>query len=63
MLVGYSSLGSFSAKFRTLVGETPLGFQQRYGGNGVPHIPGCYIFMRGLQERAISEKPAEASSD
>jgi AraC-like DNA-binding protein len=59
MLVGYSSLGSFSAKFRSLVGETPLEFQQRYGGNGVPHIPGCYIFMRGLQERAISEKPAE----
>jgi AraC-like DNA-binding protein len=61
MLVGYSSLGSFSAKFRSLVGETPHVFQQRYGGNGVPHIPGCYIFMRGLQERAISEKPAEAS--
>jgi AraC-like DNA-binding protein len=61
VLVGYSSLGSFSAKFRSLVGETPMAFQQRYGGNGVPHIPGCYIFMRGLQERAISEKPAEGS--
>ena len=61
MLVGYSSLGSFSTKFRSLVGKTPLEFQQRYGGSGVPHIPGCYIFMRGLQERAISEKPAEGS--
>jgi AraC-like DNA-binding protein len=59
MLVGYTSLGSFSAKFRSLVGETPSAFQQRYGGNGVPHIPGCYVFMRGFQERAIPEKPAE----
>jgi AraC-like DNA-binding protein len=58
MLVGYTSLGSFSAKFRSLVGETPSAFQERYGGKGVPHIPGCYIFMRGLQERAISEKPS-----
>ena len=61
MLVGYTSLGSFSAKFRTLVGETPSAFQQRYGGRGVPHIPGCYVFMRGLQERAIPEKRAEGS--
>ena len=62
MLVGYTSLGSFSAKFRSLVGETPSAFQERYGGKGVPHIPGCYIFMRGLQERAISEKPSAASA-
>jgi AraC-like DNA-binding protein len=61
MLVGYTSLGSFSAKFRSLVGETPSAFQERYGGKGVPHIPGCYIFMRGLQERAISEKPSASS--
>jgi AraC-like DNA-binding protein len=61
MLVGYTSLGSFSTKFRSLVGETPSAFQARYGGKGVPHIPGCYIFMRGLQERAISEKPSASS--
>ena len=40
------------------MGETPSAFQQRYGGKGVPHIPGCYVFMRGLRERAIPEKPA-----
>ena len=61
MLVGYTSLGSFTAKFRSLVGETPSAFQERYGGKGVPHIPGCYVFMRGLQERAIPEKPAAGS--
>lgn len=59
MLVGYTSLGSFSAKFRALVGETPTAYQQRYGGKGVPHIPGCYVFMHGLREviTAIPEKP------
>jgi AraC-like DNA-binding protein len=62
MLVGYTSLGSFSAKFTALVGETPSAFQQRYGGKGIPHIPGCYVFMRGLRERAIPEKPAERST-
>jgi AraC-like DNA-binding protein len=50
MLVGYTSLGSFSAKFRALVGETPSAYQKRYGGEGVPHIPGCYVFMRGLRQ-------------
>jgi AraC-like DNA-binding protein len=63
MLVGYTSLGSFSAKFRALVGETPSAFQQRYAGKGVPHIPGCYVFMRGLQERAIPEKSQDASGN
>jgi AraC-like DNA-binding protein len=46
-LVGYSSLGSFSAKFRELVGMTPSEYQRTQAGG--PHIPGCYIFMLGLQ--------------
>jgi AraC-like DNA-binding protein len=59
-MVGFSSLGSFSSRFRSLVGETPTEFQRRYAG-GAPHIPGCYIFMWGLAERdksksAIDEK-------
>jgi AraC-like DNA-binding protein len=60
MLVGFSSLGSFSTRFRALVGETPSEFQRRYA-SGAPHIPGCFIFMWGLAERhntssAIGEK-------
>ena len=55
--VGYSSLGSFSSRFRELVGCSPSEFQRRYA-HGAPHIPGCYIFMWGLAERspAIQEK-------
>ena len=39
--VGYSSLGSFSARFKALVGETPSAVQRRYAGSGAPRIPGC----------------------
>lgn len=49
--VGFSSLGSFSSRFRQLVGEPPSAFQQRYAGTGGSRIPGCYVFMWGLAER------------
>ena len=32
--VGFSSLGSFSSRFRELVGETPSEFQRRYAATG-----------------------------
>lgn len=56
--VGYSSLGSFSSRFRELVGCSPSEFQRRYA-DGAPHIPGCYLFMWGLAEKvsATEEKP------
>lgn len=57
--VGYSSLGSFSSRFREIVGETPKEFQQRWGARA-PRIPGCYVLMWGLAERhdsASQEKP------
>jgi len=61
MLVGYSSLGSFSSRFRELVGVSPSEYQARFAAQGVPHIPGCYVFMHGLSDRrpdsAIPEKP------
>ena len=43
--VGFSSLGSFSSRFRALVGESPSDFQRRYAATGAPHIPGCFVFM------------------
>jgi AraC-like DNA-binding protein len=50
MLVGYSSLGSFSSKFRQLVGVTPSAYQAEFA-DGAPRIPGCYVFMHGLSDR------------
>jgi AraC-like DNA-binding protein len=55
--VGFSSLGSFSSRFRELVGESPSEFQRRYA-DGAPHIPGCFIFMWGLAERRDAEESA-----
>ena len=59
--VGFTSLGSFSSRFRALVGESPRDFQARYAAAGAPHIPGCFLFMWGLAETgersAIQEKP------
>ena len=62
--VGFSSLGSFSSRFRELVGESPSDFQRALRRTGAPQIPGCYVFMWGLAERrrsATQEKPAEPS--
>jgi AraC-like DNA-binding protein len=58
MLVGYSSLGSFSAKFRELVGMSPSAYQAKYAAEGIPPIPGCWVFMHGLRDIARSEKRA-----
>jgi AraC-like DNA-binding protein len=68
MLVGYSSLGSFSTKFHDLVGLSPSEYQASFA-DGPPHIPGCYVLMHGLSDRrtktttsktATSEKPTSA---
>jgi AraC-like DNA-binding protein len=54
--VGFSSLGSFSTRFRDLVGVSPSEFQKRYAADGAPRIPGCFIFMWGLAERSASQE-------
>jgi AraC-like DNA-binding protein len=59
--VGFSSLGSFSSRFRELVGETPSDFQRRYAASGAPRIPGCLLFMWGLAERSASQEKHEVA--
>ncbi len=65
LLVGYTSLGSFSSKFRQLVGVSPSAYQASFAATGAPHIPGCYVLMHGLSDRragsATSEKPPQAA--
>ena len=48
MVVGFSSLGSFSSRFRELVGESPTQYRDRFAALGGPRIPGCFLFMRGV---------------
>ena len=56
MLVGFSSLGSFSSRFTDLVGESPVAYRNRRALDA-SLVPGCHLFMRGT----ISEKPARRS--
>ncbi|MFC7756359.1 helix-turn-helix transcriptional regulator [Tsukamurella soli] len=62
MAVGFASLGSFSNRFRDLVGESPSEFRGRYT-DGAPRIPGCYLFMAGLAERRPEPAPCEPDGD
>ena len=66
-LVGYTSLGTFSSRFRELVGMSPSAYQ---AAHTAPRIPGCYVFMLGLQpvgagsaSRSPGAQPAGPAAD
>ena len=62
MLVGFSSLGSFSSRFRDLVGETPTQYRDRWAATGGPRIPGCFLFMRGIDAwRAVPPRSDDSN--
>jgi AraC-like DNA-binding protein len=61
MIVGFSSLGSFSSRFRELVGETPTAYRDRWAARGGAHIPGCFLFMRGVDAWPDGEQQAGRS--
>jgi transcriptional regulator GlxA family with amidase domain len=45
-LVGFASLGSFSARFAELVGASPTAYRaESVRAGGPPPIPGCFVFM------------------
>ncbi len=45
-MVGFESLGSFSALFKRLVGQSPSEYQSRMArAGGPPPIPGCVVMM------------------
>lgn len=50
--VGFASLGSFSSRFSALVGESPIAYRDRWAVRGGAHVPGCYLFMRGVLDPA-----------
>jgi AraC-like DNA-binding protein len=59
--VGFASLGSFSARFRALTGETPVAYRNRWAARGGPHVPGCYLFMRGVLDPTGTSAPTQQS--
>ena len=63
MLVGFASLGSFSSRFTQLVGESPTAYRDRWSARGGPHVPGCYLFMRGVLDPGGTTGPGMAEPD
>jgi AraC-like DNA-binding protein len=63
LLVGFSSLGSFSTRFSELVGSSPSAFQrENVARGGPPPIPGCFLMDWSRPrptsgDSAILEKP------
>jgi len=61
-LVGFSSLGTFSARFKAWTGLTPSEYRAKHVGRGAALIPGCYamLWAGGFRNRATLEKRAES---
>ena len=57
MAVGFASLGSFSTRFTQLVGENPTAYRDRWAARGGPHVPGCFLFMRGVLDHSATAGP------
>ena len=57
MVVGFTSLSSFSRRFSELVGCTPSTYQRRLAERGgPPPIPGCFVMNWGRPGTAIEDK-------
>ncbi|MFC5802975.1 helix-turn-helix transcriptional regulator [Streptomyces formicae] len=44
-LVGFSSLGTFSTRFKKQTGLTPSEYRTKHVGRGAALIPGCYALL------------------
>ncbi|MFB7274148.1 helix-turn-helix transcriptional regulator [Streptomyces sp. NPDC056244] len=44
-LVGFTSLGTFTSRFKQQTGCTPGEYRARYAGRGAALIPGCYAML------------------
>ena len=59
--VGFRSLGSFSAGFRGLVGESPSDYARRWHARPVPAIPACFALMHTRPVRSSSSREDRGS--
>lgn len=67
LLVGFTSLGSFSSRFKEHTGMSPTRFRARAAADGPAPVPGCFVlfwagaFRADRARTARSEKPADVS--
>jgi AraC-like DNA-binding protein len=55
--VGFTSLGSFSARFTSLVGVSPSEYRRAHAGRAAPSIPSCYVMAWGRPRPAGTGRP------
>jgi AraC-like DNA-binding protein len=60
-LVGFESVGSFSSRFRDLVGMSPT--EYRRASAGAPPIPGCFVLMWTRPGLAGSQQSGRSDDD
>ena len=60
-LVGFESVGSFSSRFRDLVGMSPT--EYRSASAGAPPIPGCFVLMWTRPGLARSQQSGRSTED
>jgi AraC-like DNA-binding protein len=59
--VGFSSLGTFSARFKELMGAPPSAYQRDMrASGGPPPIPGCFVLMHAISSAAKVSNLEEA---
>ena len=57
-LVGFSSLGSFSTRFHTLVGMAPTAYRDHHAvRHGQPEVPGCFLMRWSRPRSARGRRP------
>ncbi|MFI8824613.1 AraC family transcriptional regulator [Streptomyces sp. NPDC053431] len=64
-LVGFSSLGTFSTRFKRQTGLSPSEYRARHVGRGAALIPGCFALLYagafpGREPRAPAEQRSPA---
>ena len=60
-LVGFTSLGTFSARFKARTGLTPSEYRSTHVGRGTALVPGCFVMLwaRGFPDRKSPAEPAD----
>ncbi|MEU8828698.1 helix-turn-helix transcriptional regulator [Streptomyces sp. NPDC048636] len=60
-LVGFSSLGTFSASFKKQTGLSPSDYRRQHLGRGAALIPGCYAMLWSGGIRCGAADPSEGA--
>lgn len=62
-LVGFGSLGTFSARFKEQTGLTPSAYRRRHAGQGAGLIPGCYALLWSGGFKSFGNRDGTAPAD